>query len=79
MCCDGPADNKVSAVRPVLFIELEVICHWGDDLPLKLEDQVFSRHNQPSGRTGMVGVFSALLLESCSSGNTLGFEPPPLT
>lgn len=33
----------VSAVRAVLFIELELICRWGDEKTLKLEDQVLSR------------------------------------
>lgn len=34
-------------------------------------------HNQLAGRIGMVRVLSARLLESCSSGKTLVFEPPP--
>lgn len=34
--------HRVSAVRPVLFIELKVMSHWRDENTLKLEDQVLS-------------------------------------
>lgn len=39
----------------------------------------FPGHNQLAGRIGIVGLLPALLLESCSSGKILFFEPPPLT